>query len=575
MSTHADIALQHVYRDPESSYRTHHGRSASESKPFIPEDDTDRLLPAHADELAKPRSTFAEKWVPKALQPQWNRLSRHLPQGWHLGASLGVVMSFTVLVVNIMVAAFSYTVIRDKGGDFVSAPISTGNCADIESMGRWIHLAINAASTLLLGASNYAMQILCAPSRKAVDEAHHKGSWLDIGVLSIRNLASIRGKKLILWLALGLSSIPLHLFYNSTFFVSTRNHHYDVYVANEQFAEGAEFDDFIGKYDQSPYYANYPLLDLPSGTDPHAVQSNISSNKGYFERLEKDDCIRNYSRVVLPDRRNVILVTKTKPADNPALHEIVAYNSTALPQPDGISCNGSTTGHILTSELGPVTCATNSSLYGIAHYAQPVVGLRSPYYRNWYYWICSQQGYYYDEDRLVDEYDGNAMNVTMPDFMKPPNELCSDGLWEDYVNSSTWSVYGFEVDYCLSEKLPGQCSLNVTVSLLLVVIVFNLIKLVAIISTISMIRDNPLITIGDAVASFIQEEDVTTRGMCLLSRDDVVQQTKQKSLLSHFKRGSTASRGGFQPLSPRPFEPSIRRYHHAASKSRWITALAL
>lgn len=343
-----------------------------------------------------------------------------------------------------------------------------------------------------------------------------------------------------------------------------------------------DFDDFIGKYDQPPYYANYSLLNLPTGSDPIVVQSalaqNVSSNEGNFERLEKNDCIGNYSRIILPDRRNVILVTKTNPADNQQLHEIVTFNQTALPEPDSIFCNGSTTGHVLTSELGPVSCAANSSLYGIAHYAQPVVGLQAPYYRNWYYWVCSQQGYYYSEDRLVDELGGETLNITMPDFMKPPEELCGDGLWEDYLNE-TWNVYGFEVDYCLSEKLRGQCSLNVAVSLLFVVIVFNFIKLVAIISTIYTIKDNPLITIGDAISSFIEEEDVTTRGMCLLTREDVVQQTKhepekQKGLLSRFRRGSE-SRGGFQLLSPKPFEPRDLRWYRAASRGRWITALTL
>ncbi|GME32262.1 uncharacterized protein LTHEOB_759 [Neofusicoccum parvum] len=210
-----------------------------------------------------------------------------------------------------MVAAFSYTVIQDKGYDFVAAPIRTGDCGKIERMGSVIHLAINAASTLLLGASNYSMQVLSAPTRKDIDEAHRRGSWLDIGVLSIRNFASIRGKKLWLWLALGFSSVPLHLVYNSTFFVSTANHNYDIYIANDQFATGAEFDDFIGKYDDTSVYANYTPFPLSSGSNPHTVQRSLvdltQGKESDFERLENDECMRSYAKTILSDRRNLIL----------------------------------------------------------------------------------------------------------------------------------------------------------------------------------------------------------------------------------------------------------------------------
>ena len=55
------------------------------------------------------------------------------------------------------------------------------------------------------------MQCLSAPTRKEVNVAHAQGKWLDIGVPSMRNLKSIAKVRLYMWLALGLSAVPLHL----------------------------------------------------------------------------------------------------------------------------------------------------------------------------------------------------------------------------------------------------------------------------------------------------------------------------------------------------------------------------
>ncbi|KAF1945579.1 hypothetical protein EJ02DRAFT_338180, partial [Clathrospora elynae] len=56
-----------------------------------------------------------------------------------------------------------------------------------------LHLIINVFSTMVLAASNYTMQILHSPTREEIDSAHSRGQWLNIGLLSIRNLPYISG----------------------------------------------------------------------------------------------------------------------------------------------------------------------------------------------------------------------------------------------------------------------------------------------------------------------------------------------------------------------------------------------
>lgn len=108
---------------------------------------------------------------------------------------------------NLAVAIWAYF----KSGKQSNGHVYEGACDDVNMASIGIHLLINVLSTLLLGGSQYIMQCLCAPTRREINLAHSKGVWLDIGQPSLRNLRFIRRWKLVVWVALVLSSLPLHL----------------------------------------------------------------------------------------------------------------------------------------------------------------------------------------------------------------------------------------------------------------------------------------------------------------------------------------------------------------------------
>lgn len=122
-------------------------------------------------------------------------------------------MSAFVLFCNIgllIAGAISHSGYDENG---IADLIQDGQMA-IEQWNTVFHVFINALSTLLLAGSNYTMQVLSSPTRPEIDGAHSKGEWLDIGVLSPRNLRLISRKRAALCMALALSSVPLHLWYN-------------------------------------------------------------------------------------------------------------------------------------------------------------------------------------------------------------------------------------------------------------------------------------------------------------------------------------------------------------------------
>ena len=84
-----------------------------------------------------------------------------------------------------------------------------------------------------------------------------------------------------------------------------------------------------------------------------------------------------------------------------------------------------------------------------------------------------------------------------------------------------WEPFGFDVDYCLSENVPETCSYSGSVPILIVVIVCNALKVIVMLVAAFRLRGNSLITIGDAIESFLNQPDESTRGSCLLSKSDV------------------------------------------------------
>ncbi|KAJ5902092.1 hypothetical protein N7495_002620, partial [Penicillium taxi] len=126
-------------------------------------------------------------------------------EGWKGSMFWAFVASLVVLVFNI--GFLLYTAHRKD------TVLFKGDCEKVHNISIGFHLLINILGTAVLGASNFGMQCLSAPTRNAVDNAHRQGKWLDIGVHSIRNLLKGPKRHSLLWLCLALSSLPFHMLY--------------------------------------------------------------------------------------------------------------------------------------------------------------------------------------------------------------------------------------------------------------------------------------------------------------------------------------------------------------------------
>lgn len=202
-----------------------------------------------------------------------------LSGGWRFNVILSIILGASILILNFGVTIWASTKFsRDKD----VATVYEGSCSKVKTTITCIHIGVNILGTLLLGASNVCMQILCAPTRKEIDRAHAINKWLGIGIPSLKNLFYVDRKKSALWVLLGLSSIPLHLLWNSAFVNSLSSNSYVATAVTEGFLNG-DFD----------YNAIQDTLEL----DFSVVQNMLDNFRNQsLVSLEVTDCMAAYGQ---------------------------------------------------------------------------------------------------------------------------------------------------------------------------------------------------------------------------------------------------------------------------------------
>lgn len=236
--------------------------------------------------------------------PTWSRK----PQGWRFGLALNTSAATFVLVMNVML--FTIAACKFNLADGIVS-LYVGDCTLATRWNTGLHVLINALSSILLSASNYAMQCVTAPTRRECDAAHARGDWLDIGIAGTRNLRRIGYRRKIVWALLALSSMPIHLLYNSAVFktLDANKHRYAVVG-----------DSFL----------NAPALNESQLTDDNRGMENTRlqyhEDPSSYEMLDAAACIAAYSGPFVSGHSNVLLVT-TDPqynySDTSPLYDVV------------------------------------------------------------------------------------------------------------------------------------------------------------------------------------------------------------------------------------------------------------
>jgi len=188
-----------------------------------------------------------------------------------------------------------------------------------------------------------------------------------------------------------------------------------------------------------------------SNSSQQLIVTEMQQNASVYEKLNVEECIRDYGVGYLSDRRHVLAVVAGQ-SSNPV--------------------------------LGTLDWTYGSSLNS---------------------WICNAT--------LGDNMTLETISIVDFDCSIP---VALAGLTED----GPWSLANQSVEYCLSEQVLDQCRLQFAVPIMVVVLCCNFAKLVCMVVTIWKCKATAIVTLGDALASFLAKPDSHTVGMCIATKKD-------------------------------------------------------
>ena len=270
------------------------------------------------------------------------------------------------------------------------------------------------------------MQCLTSPTRDEIDKAHARYDWLDIGILSLRNLRRISWDRIGLWWLLAFSSIPIHLLYNSAVFSTLARQDYEVYVASPEWV--TEF--FNGSIsDRSIDGTNTSSL-------PQSFQSLTQ-----WDRLENDQCMEAYAQLFVSSHGSLLAMSPVVEPNDPP---IVIIDSWTLP--DGYKSH-------------------NESLTSYDS-ANPIASNFTPSY----IWIC----YNYHED-------------TPKHY---PGVWCDPKSMIQKKQDTNWTISAYDnndeypIQYCLSQLVVERCKVQFGLPIMLTIVGCNFMKCVCMVLTL-------------------------------------------------------------------------------------------
>ncbi|KAF5024391.1 hypothetical protein F66182_3477 [Fusarium sp. NRRL 66182] len=331
------------------------------------------------------------------------------------------------------------------------------------------------------------MQVLVAPTRQEVDRAHSEGHWLEIGVSSLRNFGYLSRYKTFLWLLFSLSSVPLHLLFNGCVLESKASNGYHVLMASDGFLNGIRWalppvteEDAKVAHDLDFNQSVITISDIQRSATQYANNN--------WESIDFENCMRRYNdeTKIIYDYRHVIMVVRYlngTPTDGWTREQVVQYH-TGYDEDTQIVQD--------TTRFDDKDLINSLWHHDLCLHYDSVMGLNET---SWGPWGPFATSYFNTLDGEV-----------------------------TFSRSDPFRPSGFKVDHCLSEKFQAPCRLSIANRLLLIVCVMCSVKCLLCIFTLATTgkgSDNPFITPGDAIASFIARPGHDTRGMCTLGSEDV------------------------------------------------------
>lgn len=540
------------------------------------------------------------EWLDRILKPfkQWFKVhvTPYLPGGWRTAALVNTVL---IASVSVLLTILSAIALSEAGGFNKPLIFFTGACGIAGALNTTLHIIINILSTATLASSNMFMQVLNAPSREEVDRSHARGSWLEIGVLSGRNIFRLSPFKTIAWLGFLISSIPIHLLFNSAIFeASYRFSEYDLATASGPFLQGSNY-----------FTPGASLLNSGGLTIYDAHRSTLTQSPG----TQSPDLWAGYGDFVdLTEYRDNNSAINKKIAEIAHVAKSWTRISREVCKQEYLTCSGLSTHSDVVLVVSNTEGWPRSQVWSLnteqnSFWDTFVPDDTSEPEHNslWFYGKCAMSAYSGNGQTICgnscrwalggsnatqdwvlpffpinstadckvswtgDEGNWNSSSIANPKQINLTEDcFVLRSIGDDRYQYADWndsSIYkptqnDLHVDYCLARPVQESCKVALSTTLLVCVTGCAILKAILCVWVYCRLRtQTPLTTPGDAINSFISEPDPYTVGMGLVSQGEI----------------RMSSVCGVPQSGPRKYRLRKRKLGTTVPWSEWLFLLAI
>ncbi|OTB05540.1 hypothetical protein M426DRAFT_10585 [Hypoxylon sp. CI-4A] len=445
---------------------------------------------------------------------------------WRRTAVINIALTFSCgisLIIFIIVVTA-----RQPASAHSTSIIYEGDCQRTEWINVLFHAFISLTSSLILASTRFFMQILSSPSRKEIDRAHMRLRSLEIGISSLKNLRFVSHIKSIGWLSLLVSSVPIHLFFNSSVFeVNYYGSDWRLTIASSSFSTqevaffppGASLANAgvpTGGWDNSNISESHgsarlgygEFVALPEYWDKlsaaHQSITKTAKDSGQWYNMTAKQCLEEYASCrSRSEYRDVVIVVDTETNGTDGW-----VRSQVFSDPN--------------EELDPIwdSHIPQDSPNSLWYSAQCATYLSTfPVWIDSYAFCLNTCG-------MVLGLDSPSLltNVSLPHLEQRPS-FEATSLYN--ANSLTRLGYNnkqkeFNVRYCLAEPSPDYtCRVAMSNTLLIATITCVLLQVLIFTIITRYLSNESLATIGDVLESFITNPDPLTLGLGTLGIQDI------------------------------------------------------